>query len=124
MASYYIQSSTWPAMKTFIPIVIENSFCLVGDGKSINAWLDNWLSKPLVQFMNIPISLHTSLKAPVSDLILDGKWSIPQFLSQKCPAAVYEIQQSTLSKNHETDMLVWKNSENGLLSFLEYLFLG
>lgn len=56
-------------------------------------WTDKWLSCPIVDIMQMPCSLHNSLKAFVSDFTNNKSLSIPSFLSSKFPILAGEIQQ-------------------------------
>lgn len=56
---------------------------MVGDGKNINFWLDNWLSKLVVYTLNIPVHLYKFLNVSVADYIVDGRCEIPSILFEK-----------------------------------------
>lgn len=78
----YVRSSIWPGIKNLVQIAFSNSIWMIGDGKDINFWLHNWSHKPLVDALNIPVSLHNSLSASIADFIKDGKWFF--FLRSYC----------------------------------------
>lgn len=71
-AAYHLTSSIWPRIRDNLSFVVDNSCWLLGDRQSINFWKDLWLSKPIVELLNVPTGMHTSLQAKVSDFINDG----------------------------------------------------
>ncbi|XP_026458909.1 uncharacterized protein LOC113359504 [Papaver somniferum] len=76
--SYYKKSSIWPGIKWILGELEENSRWIVGDGKNISAWKDNWvLEKPLQELYpdNGYILQFPDMK--VSDFRLDGEWILP-----------------------------------------------
>lgn len=81
----YVKSSLWLGLKLNMNSVLDNTCWQIGDGSSINFWKDNWLSKPVVDFLNIPLSIQDSLQSKVSDFILHNNWSIPPILLTKSP---------------------------------------
>lgn len=38
--AYHVNSSIWPTLRNWYAMVLENSSWLIGDGKSVNFWLD------------------------------------------------------------------------------------
>lgn len=64
--------------------MLDNSAWLLGDGSSINFWLDKWLSKSLCSMLDIPDYMHKSLKGKVMDYMADNSWIIPECLLLKC----------------------------------------
>jgi len=71
---YHIYSSIWSGIKEYMQVISENSTWLLGNGNSINFWLDNWCGDTLVNLLNIPPNLHHHLKVYVSDFIHDFQW--------------------------------------------------
>lgn len=100
-------------MKYYVSIVLENSVWLIGDEKLITFWNDKWLSQPISTILNLPNEFKNSLKAKVSDYIVDGQWQIPYELSIKLNASA-GFNQVTIPKILTEDRLVWMNSNNGM----------
>lgn len=59
----YIKSSILLGIKVNLNSIMSNYVWQLGDGRNINLWLDNWLGRPLVDSMHIPIHPHKFLKA-------------------------------------------------------------
>ncbi|XP_026459802.1 uncharacterized protein LOC113360512 [Papaver somniferum] len=75
---YHRKSSIWPGLKWVMNEVQEDSRWIVGNGKEISVWRDKWIKEDALKEMhpdNIFISRYEDMK--VSDLILNGEWSIP-----------------------------------------------
>lgn len=52
--NYHISSSIWLGMKPFMNTVMLNTRWLLGDDTSINFWRDRWLTRPILDFLQIP----------------------------------------------------------------------
>lgn len=113
----YIKSSIWPGVKVNLHTVLDNSMWQIGDGRSINFWLDNWLSQPLAEQLQIPDHMHKDLKATVSDFIENESWIIPANLLENHPTLLNSLARVTIPSYVESDQLCWKGSSSGLLSF-------
>ncbi|GAU16832.1 hypothetical protein TSUD_367790 [Trifolium subterraneum] len=61
--SYHIFSSIWSSVKNNFHDVCSNSSWQIGNGEEVNLWLDPWCGDPLVVSLDIPIHMHSSLKA-------------------------------------------------------------
>lgn len=118
--SYYVQSSIWIGTNQYVPIAMNNTGCIIGDGKNINFWSDVWMDESFLELLNVPISLN--LKAKVADFIYNGKWSFPSFIHEGFPAVVRSAQQVVLPLAPDEDKPIWKNSETGVLTFKEAYF--
>lgn len=59
------------------------------------------------------------LKAKVSEFIVNGSWSIPDLLLQKCPSISVELQQICIPLQYCKDQLIWYKSDSGHLKFKE-----
>jgi hypothetical protein len=67
----------------------------------------------------IPSQLHSQLTAIVSDFIVNTHWCIPFCVSLSFPEVKHLAEQVTIPLEASEDKLVWKNSNNGDLSFKE-----
>lgn len=94
----------------------------MGDGSSINFWVDKWLDHPVVDFLNILVDMHPYLKARVADFINHYTWQILVDMANRFPGLVQEIGKSVIPLSECEDQLVWSKSDDGVLS-LKYAFL-
>ncbi|XP_019435927.1 PREDICTED: uncharacterized protein LOC109342391 [Lupinus angustifolius] len=113
----YYKSSIWPGIKANLQLAISNSMWLIGDGREINFWNDNWLGRTLVDLLNIPPELHSSLLASVADFTANSNWIIPQELANKFPTIALQISHIFICNSK--DRLVWQQSNDGQLSLKE-----
>lgn len=121
----YIKSSVWPGIKSLVTTALSNSIWLIGDGKDVNFWLHNRLSKPIVDMLNIPDFMHNSLATSVADFIKDGKWNMPEDLLQKLSDAGIDLAQVPVPTYSEKYKLIWRESNSGNLSFKDaYLYFN
>lgn len=74
--SHYIISSNWCGLKEYISVIRRNSTWTIGNGESVQFWIDRWLDRSMVDHWKIPESLHGSLQMLVADYILEGNWNI------------------------------------------------
>ncbi|XP_019451698.1 PREDICTED: uncharacterized protein LOC109353792 [Lupinus angustifolius] len=105
------KSSIWTRIKDNWIEVVENSIWLVGDDTKINFWTDNWTGTTMVDSLQIPLNLHSKLKAKVANFIMDSKWLIPAPMIRGLPTVVSSITH--ISRHNGLDRLVWKNSCEG-----------
>jgi ribonuclease HI len=102
---------------------MDNTSWLLGDGKNINFWNDEWCGAPLSSQLNIPDHVSQRLSASVSDFIYNGSWCIPPQLALAFPNLIPIVSQITIPLTFSIDKLLWKHSDNGDLQLKEaYLF--
>lgn len=77
----------------------------------------NWCGQTMVSQLNIPVNLHTHLKAKVSDFIVNGQWNIPFSVLLTFPQVNYLAEKVTIPFEETADKLIWNSSNNGELSF-------
>jgi len=70
----FFKSSIWRGVHEFLPLVSENSTWIIGTGKNINLWLDNWMGSTLAALLAIPTELFSSLDACLASVIRNGEW--------------------------------------------------
>ncbi|OVA06545.1 Ribonuclease H domain [Macleaya cordata] len=113
--NYYKQSSIWGGLRWAISNMKDHLGWIIGDGKSINLWSDTWCSTvPIADMIDLDSNiLH--LKGKVSDLIVDGIWSIPLNVADILNSAGININ-SLPPPSMDNDTLVWKPSLDGCYS--------
>ncbi|XP_019425141.1 PREDICTED: uncharacterized protein LOC109334024 [Lupinus angustifolius] len=113
-ATRHFRSSIWSRIKENWHACNSNSIWLIGAGHQINFWKDNWLGEPLVELMNIPQELHSSLLSSVACFRQGNSWTIPSFMNRFFPNIIEKIAKTTIAGN--LDRLVWKKTLDGTLS--------
>ncbi|CAL0332867.1 unnamed protein product [Lupinus luteus] len=113
----YFKSSIWPAIKANWHMVHMNSVWIIGDGKTTNFWIDNWLGEPLADTLNIPWNLQKNLNASVADFIIDKSWIIPHSLNILYPQLLDLISNTYISSN--PDIFIWQKPSDGFLTAKE-----
>ncbi|CAI8601164.1 unnamed protein product [Vicia faba] len=95
---------------------MDNTQWLVGNGKFVNFWIDNWLGEPLVKQFNIHEKFHNILTSRISDFLHNSCWYFPDNLLSACPDLLSTVSIITPAGTDIEDVLIWKNSNNGQLS--------
>lgn len=110
--SHHIYSSIWSNIKSEFESILPNSSWQIGSGSNVNFWLDSWCGEPLASQLSIPSQLHSQLTAKVSDFIVNT-----HCVSLSFPEVKHLHEQVTIPLEASENKLVWKNSNNGDLSF-------
>jgi hypothetical protein len=119
---HHISSSIWSSVKEEYPVILDNSLWLLGNGKDINFWTDNWCGSSLVDLFNIPTQTSQHLSATVSDFILNGSWQFPPALLQHFNFS-HILQNITIPIEESKDNLLWMHTDSGCLQLKDaYLF--
>jgi hypothetical protein len=92
---------------------MNNTIWLLGDGKEINFWNDNWCGTILSKQLHIPVHISHLLTSTVSDFIVNGSWSIPSQVSLVYPSLSSFVSHVTIPFEHSQDRLLWKHTDNG-----------
>ncbi|XP_057790988.1 uncharacterized protein LOC131008106 [Salvia miltiorrhiza] len=106
-----LASSVWGGVKQFIPELIDDSYCLLGNGQTIYFWHDDWLGYTIADKTNIPSFMRHRLQQTVSDYFYDGVWHFAQEFVDEFPDIVYDIL--ILPIGNEEDVRLWKPSIHG-----------
>lgn len=69
LIKYSIKSSIWSSIKEYFETVMDNTQWLIGNGKKINFWLDNWSGGSLEKKFNILDIFHSPLTAKFGDFM-------------------------------------------------------
>jgi hypothetical protein len=91
----------------------------VGNGHNINLWSDCWCGAALADTLNISPNVLIWLPKKVYDIIQNQQWAIPTYIANLFPALRSIVQQIDLPVEPLLDALVWKGTDNGLLSLKE-----
>ncbi|KAF6168048.1 hypothetical protein GIB67_011433 [Kingdonia uniflora] len=101
-------SSIWAGVRGALEDVSSHSGWVIGDGKCINLWRDNWYSPlSLKDMINDDAIPWTDLNAKVSYIISEGRWSIPynlQLIFDRFGVDIHSIKIN----HHKPDRRVWK----------------
>jgi hypothetical protein len=116
---HHIQSSIWSSAKNEFSNVRANSFWLLGDGRNINFWNDEWCGAPLSTQLSIPDHISQHLNASVNDFIFNGSWCFPPALTRAFPNLLTMVTKATIPLIPSSDSLLWKHSDNGDLQLKE-----
>ncbi|KAK2352799.1 hypothetical protein QL285_090510 [Trifolium repens] len=80
---HHIYSSLWSSIKDEFSTLFDNSIWLLGDGKNISFWNDNWCGPALSEVFHIPDHISKRLVSSVPDFVMDSleknKFGIPCF---------------------------------------------
>ncbi|KAF6144497.1 hypothetical protein GIB67_013141 [Kingdonia uniflora] len=101
-------SSIWAGVRGALEDVSAHSGWVIGDGKCINLWRDNWCSPLFLKDMiNDDVIPWTDLNAKVSYIISEGRCSIPynlQLIFDRFGVDIHSIKIN----HHKPDRRVWK----------------
>lgn len=94
-----------------MPLIQNHSQWLVGNGKSVRFWLDNWLGFSIIDAID---DCNFYLDSMVSDYVVDGKWMLPTSVIE----ILGEIVQLVVSYQLSSDivMLIWPSAITGEFS--------
>ncbi|XP_057789601.1 uncharacterized protein LOC131006461 [Salvia miltiorrhiza] len=106
-----LASSVWGGVRQLIPELIEESYCLLGNGSSVYFWNDDWLGYSIADKLNIMGFVRTRLKQTVADYLYDGVWHFAQDFIDEFPLIVCDIL--LLPIGSEDDIRLWKPSVHG-----------
>ncbi|XP_019435980.1 PREDICTED: uncharacterized protein LOC109342436 [Lupinus angustifolius] len=110
----YSKSSIWPGIRENWLQANLNSIWLVGNGLSVNFWRDNWLGEPLVDTLNIPMSIHANLQGSIAIFSLNSKTIIPRELNRKFSSVSHDFSCYKRYGGH--DKLVWMPTIDGSMT--------
>lgn len=82
---HHIYSSIWSGIKNEFNIVKENTSWVIGDGKSINFWKDQWCGEPIIQILHLTNSQIQNYPQKLCDFVQNDHWAIPNDILQEFP---------------------------------------
>jgi hypothetical protein len=115
MVKHHIFSSLWSSIKQEVHVIISNASWKVGNGQSINLWMDAWCGNSLAETLNIHTSVLIWLPKKVSDIIHNQHWLIPHYLDSLYPTLKNLVLQIDIPVDDVPNNLIWKVTDNGLL---------
>jgi hypothetical protein len=66
--------------------VIENTSWVIGDGKGINFWKDQWCGEPITQSFQLTTSQIQNYPQMLCDFVQNDQWAIPYDVLHVFPA--------------------------------------
>ncbi|XP_058734177.1 uncharacterized protein LOC131605902 [Vicia villosa] len=118
LIKYSIKSSIWTGIKVYYADVIENCIWSLGNGNTVNFWLDNWVGETLASKFKVTGLFHNSLVSKVRHWWNSEAWSINTNIQTAIPDLLSTISKFSIS-DLSPDLLAWKNYVNGALSLKE-----
>ena len=103
-------------LKPIFYMVFSNLQWLIGNDSHVNFWSSKWLEDLIVNLLGIE-HISDASKFKVSDIIVEQKWSWPLSFQLNFPVISNKILAFDLPLNRYDDQLIWKNTNNGYLSF-------
>ncbi|XP_026398577.1 uncharacterized protein LOC113294395 [Papaver somniferum] len=101
-------SSICPGLKGAWNHLKENIKWCLGNGQKMSFWYDSWLGNtPIIEEVGLTEYVKNHINLKVSDLILEGKWNVPEEL--KPIIAHYTLPEIGVGE----DILVWKEDIKG-----------
>jgi len=116
---YHIYSLIWSGVKSEFNTIKYNTCWIIGNGRSINFWLDNWCEEPLIHSLQLRTSQIQHYPKILSDYVVNYQWSFPADLIQEHPISRNLAAQVTLPIQSTADKLVWKHNSIGILTLKE-----
>lgn len=71
-----IKSSIWIGIKVVHRDLLDNTKWIIGNGKEVNVWLDDWLGTYLANKYKIPEIYHRTMVSKFSDWWDSNGWNI------------------------------------------------
>lgn len=85
----------------------------------MSLWEDQWLNgRSLSSFMSIPQELLFMENFEVSEIMVNGSWSIPQIWRDRFPVVTREIEEFQIAKTDD-DELFWDGTAEGVITVKE-----
>lgn len=113
---HHVFSSIWSGAKSEYQSLMDNSNWLVGNGKVINCWLDNWCGEVLAQSLNLTPYQLNNLPMKLCNFIQNGRWLFASDLQIQFPNLVMLAAKVTIPTQSCRDKLIWKHNTNGELA--------
>ncbi|XP_042514311.1 uncharacterized protein LOC122088975 [Macadamia integrifolia] len=113
----YRRSSIWPDIRRMWKFISDNERWIIGSGRKINFWNDNWLGpKPIAVLSELNEELFSNLNQTVADFIVDGSWVLPPVQSDFLAEIFQRIEAVKLPYLPMEDRCVWSMDSMGTFS--------
>ncbi|XP_042485259.1 uncharacterized protein LOC122065524 [Macadamia integrifolia] len=111
----YKPSSIWPGFRKMWDFVSSKEAWTIGNGKSINFWLDKWLGgKSMLELVGLEGESSLHCKGKVSDFIDNFKWKLPNVISPLLHDIFEKIRTIKIPSYPCEDMCLWSLSSDGI----------
>ncbi|OMP01255.1 reverse transcriptase [Corchorus capsularis] len=106
-------SHTWRSMIGALRVLSKGLVKRIGDGSLTRFWVDKWLDKPIVEYLeSVPSFVDGSTM--VSDFIVDKAWNVNMVFAQVPLQVAMKIMGYPLSRfGILTDTYIWEPCSNG-----------
>lgn len=94
---------------------MDNSVWIIGNGRKINLWLDNWTGESLAFKYKIQERFHSSLTIKIVECWNNNSWSFHDNILLAMSNLLTIIFLFLVFEMDIKDYLAWKNVENGRL---------
>lgn len=116
LIKYSIKSSLWKGFKDVFDFVMENCIWVIGNGKTVNFWMNNWAGEILSFKFKILEKFHSGLNKCITDYWQDHSWTLHDNITIALRFLVPFISSYSISDLNFDDLLAWKIVEGGILS--------
>ncbi|XP_057770827.1 uncharacterized protein LOC130990624 [Salvia miltiorrhiza] len=97
-----LASSIWGGVKSLVPDLIDESYCLLGAGDSVYFWNDDWMGYKIADKLNIPSFIKSRLSQTVADYFYDGMWHFASEFVEEFPGIVCDILLLPVGNEEDT----------------------
>ncbi|KAF6136018.1 hypothetical protein GIB67_006910 [Kingdonia uniflora] len=109
-------SSAWAGIRWGVTEVEQRSGWIIGDGKDIDLWRDNWCHQlPLKELINSDSIPWSFLKEKVSSIIQDGHWRVHSNMATILQRVNIDLSTIQISCG-QPDKRIWKPNIHGRFS--------
>lgn len=95
---------------------MSNSGWLIGNGKKIDFWSDNWNGSIMFDYLNSAGGSNPFLKDKFAAYIQNRQWYIPRDIQVMFPSLYNLLSNVQLSVLEKEDISVWNPTTNDILS--------
>ncbi|KAH6836107.1 hypothetical protein C2S53_002087 [Perilla frutescens var. hirtella] len=107
-------SSIWPGVRSLTQDLVRESYCIIGDGSTVDFWHDNWLGYVIANRLKTPLCLHGGFMDKVGDFLINGIWTFTESFVRAFLELVTDILQVHIVLGE--DERVWTKSLHGLVT--------
>ncbi|KAF5185244.1 Ribonuclease h domain [Thalictrum thalictroides] len=115
IVKYYKHSTIWPGIRWALQEIKDKVRWIVGDGKSVDLWRDNWLGESIQHRLHLTTELK-NCTSKVSSIVHGQEWKIPPQLQRILEEAQLQVDNRHTPNVAESDMAVWIPYPHGKFS--------